>query len=938
MATLNEVGGVVAAWVMTYALHSTLLLGAAWLANRKLALGVSRREVMWKAATIGGFVTTTLQASLIGWNHAKPVAGRYALIPPTEIVQPMVSTNAIEGPVAQAADEPQLPSTATARGFDYPLSWPSTLVLLWLTGVVVQLARLHQRRRRMFDRLGVRAPLRDSQLWEMLESVKARANVARDIRISVSQNNVSPVVISAREICLPGGLLPRLTVVQCESMLAHEVAHIARRDPQWLMTYAWLEALFFFQPLNRHARMQVQSAAEYLCDDWATRHVARVALAQCLVEVARWMTHSPEPLPHPAMAEHGSILFSRIERLLDGSRELTPSHAGVWWSVPIALIAVTVIAPAVTRTSGVRLPAADIPTTDVQESPIARTVREVGNGVVRFEFPARASVCGTGVERDGTRMIALQPDGDWQPAGSKDRLALYVSDTRKLMRNDVGRDGQWTTPCQPGNGRVDLFVRDRRITNIEVTVSTPAPAITGKSIDLKVLAPRTAADYLMAIADSLDGTLGERALLGAVIARDAVPTAVLVRLAALGGGARIGPVRNTSDLRGYLGVIADLKESFNTRRQYLQQATYEGLTPNEVIAAYDRVPDRAMRVELIQWMGERRNPSVVRKLQQIVRDAVVLEEQQAALAVLAQQPRSSNSPLGDRFANVQSGIARFRFAARPEACGSGVDRDGAGMFALLPTDDWHPAGSPGQAAFFSFDDDDFSRLSLSPEPGWTRNCQNGPVYVDLSMRDGRIANLQISVGNPARAVNAASLTDAGEVSSADAAGYLLGIARSAGVTIAGNAILAAVMAKDVAIDSQLRAIAADYSRPPRVRQTAAHWAGLEPSIGSGDTQLEGKQELALRVAVDERQPLETRKQAILWADDSGVEPAVIASLYDQLPKELKLFLIEWMADCDEEATARKLIDIARNDSVEKLRIEARRALTTHKHPLARSYR
>src|SRR5215216_5173540 len=158
MTMLNEVSGVVAAWLATYALHSTLLLGAAWLANRKLALGVSRRDVIWKAATVGGLITATLQSALIGWNQARPLGGRYALTPATEWVQPidlpaapMNVSDLAQSSAASAIEAATSPITSrsdtTARNYNYPLSWPETLVLLWLTGFVVQAVRLRQRRR-----------------------------------------------------------------------------------------------------------------------------------------------------------------------------------------------------------------------------------------------------------------------------------------------------------------------------------------------------------------------------------------------------------------------------------------------------------------------------------------------------------------------------------------------------------------------------------------------------------------------------------------------------------------------------------------------------------------------------------------------------------------------------------------------------------------------
>jgi beta-lactamase regulating signal transducer with metallopeptidase domain len=67
-----------------------------------------------------------------------------------------------------------------------------------------------------------------------------------------------------------------------DSMLAHEVAHLVRRDPQWLVLARAVEMVFFFQPLNRLARRRIQEVAEYLCDDWAVARTRRpVMLAKC---------------------------------------------------------------------------------------------------------------------------------------------------------------------------------------------------------------------------------------------------------------------------------------------------------------------------------------------------------------------------------------------------------------------------------------------------------------------------------------------------------------------------------------------------------------------------------------------------------------------------------------------------------------------------------
>src|SRR5258706_13959671 len=64
------------AWLLTYLLHSTLLLGLAWLASKPLARwSVAAEETMWRLALVGALLTASLQLAA-GWE---PAAGRWRL-------------------------------------------------------------------------------------------------------------------------------------------------------------------------------------------------------------------------------------------------------------------------------------------------------------------------------------------------------------------------------------------------------------------------------------------------------------------------------------------------------------------------------------------------------------------------------------------------------------------------------------------------------------------------------------------------------------------------------------------------------------------------------------------------------------------------------------------------------------------------------------------
>ena len=138
-------------------------------------------------------------------------------------------------------------------------------------------------------------------------------------------------------------------------MLAHEVAHLVRRDPQWLIVARAMEVVFFMQPLNRLARRRMQEVAEYLCDDWAVSRMSQpVTLARCLAAVAEWVSrapraHSARLHPMSAMVEsRGSPLVRRVGRILDGHSAPGARSARLAVAASVlALLALAGVAPRV---------------------------------------------------------------------------------------------------------------------------------------------------------------------------------------------------------------------------------------------------------------------------------------------------------------------------------------------------------------------------------------------------------------------------------------------------------------------------------------------------------------------------------------------------------------------------------------------------------------
>src|ERR671924_2325483 len=64
----------VAGWLLTYAIHSTILLGLAWLLAERLREQQAWLDWIWKVALVGAVVTTTAQSAL----RVQPLGGRWS--------------------------------------------------------------------------------------------------------------------------------------------------------------------------------------------------------------------------------------------------------------------------------------------------------------------------------------------------------------------------------------------------------------------------------------------------------------------------------------------------------------------------------------------------------------------------------------------------------------------------------------------------------------------------------------------------------------------------------------------------------------------------------------------------------------------------------------------------------------------------------------------
>lgn len=355
------------AWLLTYAIHSTVLLSLAWLLARARRWSPGASELLWKSAMVGALVTTSAQL----WLDVRP-AGTVVLQPQVATTAPSFgtpaapATPAVSTPTARPKksaharpnDIAKLPPTAAGQsGPVIIMTRSSAAVMTWgLVALVLGLSYV-ARRLILVGRLGDRREVADGALHDALSELARDAGLRSTPRLTCTSRISSPVALGVGEICVPETVLTDLDREQQRSLLAHELAHLARRDPVWLVAGSLIERVFWIQPLNRVANREIARSAEFLCDDWAVHRTGSgVPLARCLAQVAEWIQASPLGVPVAGMAEERSLLVSRVARLVEGGRPATRSRRGLALGAVAVLVGTILVAPGVSgKTSNLLL-------------------------------------------------------------------------------------------------------------------------------------------------------------------------------------------------------------------------------------------------------------------------------------------------------------------------------------------------------------------------------------------------------------------------------------------------------------------------------------------------------------------------------------------------------------------------------------------------------
>ncbi|MDB5703319.1 MAG: Peptidase BlaR1 [Sphingomonas bacterium] len=234
----------------------------------------------------------------------------------------------IDNGLFPAMTAPRLSAAANAFVQDSSVAGPA-VILFWLLGVglmmmrhVIALRALTAIERHPYQLLP--PPWR-----QRVDEMRGALGITRAVAVRLSDDVLMPFAarLLRPAIWLPLSLLTRAPADQIEALLAHELAHIARKDWLWNGVQFVIESLLFFHPAMWWLGRRIRQEREHAGDDLAVAACGdAIALAEALVALERERHSSPRLV----LAANGGSLMHRITRLLSG-----PPSRGRWGALAI---------------------------------------------------------------------------------------------------------------------------------------------------------------------------------------------------------------------------------------------------------------------------------------------------------------------------------------------------------------------------------------------------------------------------------------------------------------------------------------------------------------------------------------------------------------------------------------------------------------------------
>jgi bla regulator protein blaR1 len=413
-------------------------------------------EMAWKSAAIAGvaLVVLTLLRSRSAADRAAVVRLAVVLLLLLPVVSLGLPALQVERPATPAvellpveviapADTPTAPGPVLDAPTDAieapPVGLPTAAPMIdpspeaWLTGgyalgVLLLLGRLVAGLLTLRRWTQVAEPVAATAWTDALERARGSAGVARPVTLLASDDAPSPMSwgLGRPVILVDFDTLARAG--DADAVLAHEMAHVARRDWAMLMLSRLAVVLFWFNPLVWLLERALIEQAEEAADLRAVGGVEPVSYARTLVACG---AHAGGRMVPANSIAAGGGLARRVRAVLDEKRRLTPSGSAwtgaamlgcVILAAPIAALELVVpdapaapLAPAAPESPAEPV-APELPDAPATPSPMAPEVADLASLEAEVERAVAADVA-------PTRLAAIEAEAAAAPAQAVEAVA-----------------------------------------------------------------------------------------------------------------------------------------------------------------------------------------------------------------------------------------------------------------------------------------------------------------------------------------------------------------------------------------------------------------------------------------------------------------------------------------------------------------------------------
>ncbi|HEX4038617.1 MAG TPA: M56 family metallopeptidase [Acidobacteriaceae bacterium] len=237
-----------------------------------------------------------------------------------------------------AISEPM--KTALLAPWYQSIHFVSIVAVLWIAGSLVVLSRWTMQWRRLAIKLRNARPATDGLEFSVLRRLQALQNIRCPIELSISDTSLEPGVLGLLNPTLvwPCGISERLSEAQIEMIIAHELAHVRRRDNLTAALHMLVAAIFWFHPIVWWLQSRLLAEREHACDDAVLMLVSKPEVyAESILRACQFSMELPLTC---VSGITGSELKQRVRRIVsdDPVRSLTQSCKFLLAGLTVAVI------------------------------------------------------------------------------------------------------------------------------------------------------------------------------------------------------------------------------------------------------------------------------------------------------------------------------------------------------------------------------------------------------------------------------------------------------------------------------------------------------------------------------------------------------------------------------------------------------------------------